>query len=70
MPELWRSKVDVALLAGRYTLSDGGKTIHFRDYQLDLEDDVSASTAADGKTAAGSKRKQWHEKFRPSKRPT
>nr|OQO19643.1 hypothetical protein B0A51_13554 [Rachicladosporium sp. CCFEE 5018] len=69
MPELWRSKVDIALLAGRYTLSDGGKTIHFRDYQLDLEDDVSASTAPDGKAAAGSKRKQWHEKFRPSKKP-
>ncbi|OQO09489.1 hypothetical protein B0A48_04890 [Cryoendolithus antarcticus] len=70
MPELWRSKVDLTLLAGRYTLSDGGMTIHFRDYQLDLEDDVSASTAPDGKAAAGSKRKQWHEKFRPSKRPT
>ncbi|OQO00111.1 hypothetical protein B0A48_13897 [Cryoendolithus antarcticus] len=69
MPELWRSMVDTALLAGRYTLSDGGKTIHFRDYQLDLEDDVSASTAPDGR-AAGSKRKQWHEKFRPTKRPT
>ncbi|KAK6430116.1 hypothetical protein LTR95_013734 [Oleoguttula sp. CCFEE 5521] len=70
MPEPWRSKADLALMTGRYILSDGGKSIQFRDYQLDLEDDTSSSTAPDGKATAGSKRKQWHEKFRPSKKPT
>lgn len=68
LPEPWRGKADLLMLAPRYTLSDGGKAIMFRGYQLDLEEDHGTALGKDGKAGAGSKRKQWHKKFRPSKK--
>lgn len=67
MPEAWRSKCELNLLAGAYSLHDDGSGIKYVDGYHSTTAAANGAPPAEAKSAIGAKRK-WHEKFRAQKK--
>ncbi|EME40955.1 hypothetical protein DOTSEDRAFT_74493 [Dothistroma septosporum NZE10] len=66
MPEAWRSKCELNVLDGAYSLNDDGSSIKYVDSHHSLAA-ITTGAPAEAKSAIGAKRK-WHDRFRPHKK--
>lgn len=68
MPEAWRTNCQLSVLKGSYTAQDGGSSItHIASVVNATGVIVNTANTDEKKTTLGAKR-NWHDKFRSSKR--
>ena len=68
LPEVWRGMARLVLLHDHYALADGDLKIQWVGSELDAGTGATVTAPGVGQSAAGAKRKDWHELFRPSKK--